>query len=156
MTTASAPTRAGRARRRVDAVRFVPIVAALLSAACAAPPAAPPQALKVDGLWRIDQAMIEPLLDRREARLDFGANGRLTGHTGCNTLRSDYQLTGDGLRIGVVLSTRSVCSEALMDQEDRVLTALEKAVSARVRPDGLLELRDADGRGVLRGTRFVP
>ena len=34
-----------------------------------------------------------------------------------------------------------------MEQEDRILTALENARTARVRPDGLLELRDGAGAG---------
>ncbi len=45
------------------------------------------------------------------------------------------------------------CSRLLLEQEDRILTALELAATARVRPDGLLELRDAEGRGVLRAVR---
>jgi heat shock protein HslJ len=45
------------------------------------------------------------------------------------------------------------CPELQREQEDRVLTALEWAATARVRADGILELRDADGRGVLRATR---
>jgi hypothetical protein len=48
------------------------------------------------------------------------------------------------------------CAQLQLEQEDRILTALELAVSARVRDDGLLELRDADGRGLLRATRFEP
>jgi heat shock protein HslJ len=116
------------------------------------PPASTP--LPVTGLWRIDQARSEPLLDRRQARLDFGADGRLTGHTSCNTLRGSYTLDGAALKIGPIAITRMACGESAREQEDRVLTALELARTARVRPDGLLELRDEEGRGVLRGTRF--
>ena len=55
--------------------------------------------------------------------------------------------------IGPIATTRMACGPLLLEQEDRILTALEIAATARVRPDGLLELRDADGRGVLRATR---
>ena len=126
-------------------------VAASAVAACAAPRPSGPD---VHGLWRIDQAQSEPLLDRRHARLDFRRDGTLVGHTSCNTLTAPYTLAGTKLSIGKLGTTRMACGELQMEQEDRVLTALEAAVSARVRDDGLLELRDADGRGRLRGTRF--
>jgi heat shock protein HslJ len=125
--------------------------APLMLWACATP--APP--LEVAGLWRIDQARTEPLLDRSRARLSFGRDGMLTGHTSCNTLRASYTLEGDKLKIGPIITTRMACAQPLMEQEDRVLSALEIAATARVRPDGLLELREADGRGVLRATRFA-
>jgi heat shock protein HslJ len=106
------------------------------------------------GLWRIEQARSEPILDKRRARIDFGADGRLTGHTSCNTMNGSYTLEGVTLKVGPVATTRMACAQLQMEQEDRILTALELAVSARVRDDGLLELRDADGRGLLRATRF--
>lgn len=127
---------------------------ALATSACTGPgPMAP---ASVQGAWRIAQARSEPLLDQRRARLDFGADGRLIGHTSCNTLRATYTLVGDTLKIGPIATTRMACNEPGREQEDRVLTALELARTARVRPDGLLELRDEDGRGVLRATRLAP
>jgi heat shock protein HslJ len=112
-------------------------------------------ALDVHGAWRIDQAMHEPILDRRHARIDFGPKGRLTGHSSCNEMSATYALRGSRLALGRVTSTtHNACGELQLEQEDRILTALESVVSARVRDDGLLELRDADGRGLLRGTRF--
>ena len=127
---------------------------ALVASACAGPGPAP--ASSVQGTWRIEQARSEPLLDRRRARLEFGPDGRLSGHTSCNTLRATFTLEGDRLKIGPIATTRMGCNEAEREQEDRVLTALELARTARVRPDGLLELRDEDGRGVLRATRLAP
>ena len=108
----------------------------------------------VSGLWRIEQARSEPMLDKRKARIDFGPGGQLTGHTSCNTLSARYTLEGNALKLGPVVTTRLDCAPLQLEQEDRILTALELAVSARVRDDGLLELRDADGRGLLRATRF--
>ncbi len=125
---------------------------ALGAASCfaAGPPASPL------GLWRVDQAQREPIYDRALARLDFGAEGRLTGHTGCKPLIASYSLDSGRLQIGPVRTGSARCSPQQLEQEDRILTALELATSARVRDDGLLELRDADGRGVLRGSRFEP
>ncbi len=139
------------------AMRLPLTAAALLLPALAGAqaPAATPDPLALQGAWRIEQARTEPLLDKRHARLEFHADGRLSGHTSCNTLQARYQIdAGHRITLGPVATTRQRCAPLQMEQEDRVLTALELAATARVRPDGLLELRDADGRGVLRGTRF--
>ncbi len=166
------PSSAG-IRQTVRAAAILATAAAMgLATGCATPPgtgaaagapgamnatgAAGAQTTEPLGLWRIDQARTEPILDRRRARIEFGPEGRLSGHTGCNSLSGRYTLVGSVLTIGPVATTRMACGELQREQEDRILTALELATSARVRPDGLLELRDADGRGVLRGTRFEP
>ena len=132
----------------------VPVAVVIVGLVAWAAPAAAADA--VLGLWRIEQARSEPILDKRRARISFGADGKLTGHTSCNTMTAPYALEGDRLKVGAVITTRMACAPLQMEQEDRILTALEVAVSARVRDDGLLELRDGDGRGLLRATRFDP
>jgi heat shock protein HslJ len=124
-------------------------------AASAQTPAVTDPALQqVPGAWRIAQARTEPMLDQRRARLDFHADGRLTGHTSCNPLNARYALEGDRLTITALQAGRERCAPLQLEQGDRVLSALEAVATARVRPDSLLELRDADGRGVLRATRW--
>lgn len=129
------------------------LCAAALIAGCAATPPAPAPATDIHGTWVIEQARAEPILDKRRARLVLGRDGRLSGHNSCNAMNGSFTLEGDRIRIGPVATTRMACPELLREQEDRILTALELAVTARVRPDGLLEIRDADGRGLLRATR---
>jgi heat shock protein HslJ len=118
-------------------------------------PAAPPDPAVLGG-WKIEQARAAPLLHKLNARLDFGAEGRLVGNGGCNAITSSYTLAGNRLTLGPVATTRKTCNEVLMEQEDRVLSALERAVTARVPPHGLLELLDADGTVMLRGSRLPP
>ena len=125
---------------------------ALLMVGGAATAGEPPSPL---GLWRIDQAQREPIYDRSQARLEFGTEGRLTGHTGCKPMIATYTLDAGKLQVGPVRTGAARCNAQQLEQEDRILTALEAAASVRVRDDGLLELRDAEGRGVLRGTRFA-
>ena len=133
------------------------VLGCLALAACSHAPATtdPPAAAAPTVLteWRIVQARTEPMLDTRRARLHFRADGRLVGHTSCNSLSASYTLDADRLKVGPVSTTRIGCARLQREQEDRVLTALELAATARVRPDGLLELRDAEGRGVLRAVR---
>ena len=135
------------------ALGIAPLLALAALAAWSSPSIAADGVL---GPWRIEQARSEPMLDKRRARIDFGTDGRLTGHTSCNTMSASYTLGGSTLKVGPVVTTRMTCAQLQMEQEDRILTALELAVSAKVRDDGLLELRDAEGRGLLRATRFDP
>ncbi|MGD9833684.1 MAG: META domain-containing protein [Piscinibacter sp.] len=123
---------------------------AVLLTGCAVAPAPAPD---IHGTWVIEQARAEPILDKRRARLVLGRDGRLSGHNSCNAMSGSFTLEGDRIRIGPIATTRMACAELQREQEDRILTALELAVTARVRPDGLLEIRDADGRGLLRATR---
>ena len=124
-----------------------------LSVGCVAQSAAAAPDPKVLGLWKIEQARAAPLLYKLNARLDFGPDGKLVGNGGCNSIMSSYTLEANTLKLGVPASTRKVCPDALMEQEDRVLSALERAVAARVPDHGLLELLDADGTVLLRGSR---
>lgn len=135
---------------------MLPFLCLSVAACAAAPdaePPAPPVSREVHGTWVIEQARTEPILDKRRARLVLGRDGRLSGHTSCNAMSGSFTLQGDVLKVGPIATTRMACGPLLLEQEDRILTALEIAATARVRPDGLLELRDADGRGVLRATR---
>ena len=125
------------------------VIPMLLLAACAAAPA--PQ--EVYGRWVIEQARSAPILDKRRARLVLGRDGRLSGHNSCNAMSASFTLDGAKLAIGPIATTRMACPELQSEQEDRILSALELAATVRVREDGLLEIRDAEGRGLLRATR---
>jgi heat shock protein HslJ len=127
-----------------------------LAALSACAPMSMAQPTSLLGPWRIDQARSEPIRDRERARIEITSDGRFTGHTSCNTMSGSYTLDGDRIRFGPPATTRMACAELQREQEDRILTALELAATARVRPDGLLELRDAEGRGLLRATRPAP
>lgn len=67
------------------------------------------------------------------ASLTFGTDGRFTGTTGCNTVFGMYTLGLDGaLTLPQVGSTRMACAGPDMDQERRVLDALNHANRATV------------------------
>ncbi len=138
--------------------QVIALLCAAVGAGCTTAPAVPtapgaPAAADVRGAWVIEQARSEPIIDKRRARLVLGRDGRLAGHNSCNTMTGTFTLEGDRIRFGPIATTRMACAELQREQEDRILSALELAVTARVRPDGLLEIRDADGRGLLRATR---
>lgn len=74
----------------------------------------------------------------------FEADGRLTGHAGCNRFFGSYELTGDRIAIGPLGATRMACPGAVMDLEMAFLEALETA-DGFVRDGTRLVLADEQG-----------
>jgi heat shock protein HslJ len=76
----------------------------------------------------------------------FGADGRVTGNTGCNTYFAGYMITGDVIAIDAPGSTRRACMtpDGLMAQEARFLQSLASATRYRV-SGNRLELRNSSG-----------
>lgn len=119
-------------------------------------PAAPPPlpaTQEIYGIWVIEQARTAPIIDKSRARLVLGRDGAVSGHDSCNPMKGSYTLQGERIKFGKIATGRISCVELYGEQSDRILSALELAATARVRADGLLEIRDADGRGLLRATR---
>jgi heat shock protein HslJ len=76
----------------------------------------------------------------------FGANGRVSGNTGCNQYSATYTLEGFSLKIGPAVSTRRACSsEEANRQETAFLRALEGVNGFRITGDRL-ELYGPDGQ----------
>lgn len=80
----------------------------------------------------------------------FGGDGMVTGSAGCNRYFAPYNLTGSGISVGPVGSTRMFCStpEGVMEQERAYLAALEEASTAAVQGD-TLTIRDGEGMTLL-------
>jgi len=76
---------------------------------------------------------------------EFGADGALSGLSGCNNYNATYELAGsDGITISGIATTRKACDEAAMTLETQYLAALEAAATYTVTGDSLT-IRDADG-----------
>lgn len=57
-------------------------------------------------------------------RLEFAAEGRLSGFTGCNRLDARWTMEGGELRVGSVVTTKRLCLGPAGETEKRVLAAL--------------------------------
>lgn len=74
--------------------------------------------------------------------LSFG-DGEVSGSAGCNRFHASYATEGNSIRFGPVSTTRRMCDEPLMTQEQEFLAALASAVTWRI--DGnVLDLHRAD------------
>jgi len=62
--------------------------------------------------------------------LEFGADGTVSGFAGCNTFRGPYTLTGDGLTLGPLATTRIGCQRPASAVEAEYLAALAATTSA--------------------------
>ena len=74
----------------------------------------------------------------------FGEDGTLSGSAGCNRYNAPFELDGAKIKIGAAATTRMMCDEPIMQQEQLYLAALETAATYKVE-GSKLELRTADG-----------
>lgn len=81
--------------------------------------------------------------------LKFGEDGRASGSTGCNSYGGTYQVRGDNISFGRLVSTRRAClDQNANQQEQRFLSALEAANRFRLSSNRLTILSDR-GRNAL-------
>lgn len=81
--------------------------------------------------------------------LKFGEDGRASGSTGCNSYGGTYQVRGDNISFGRLISTRRAClDQNANQQEQRFLAGLEAANRFRLSSNRLTILSDR-GRNAL-------
>ena len=78
----------------------------------------------------------------------FSEEGTLSGSAGCNDYRAGYLVEGQSISIEQVVLTRKACPEAVMEQENAFVSALESAETYRIELD-MLTVDNADGMRVL-------
>ncbi|WP_082176469.1 DUF1131 family protein [Pseudaestuariivita atlantica] len=61
-----------------------------------------------------------------EITMDFDADGKVSGTSGCNRYFATYAVSGQSVRIAQIGSTRKLCPEPEMTAEYRFLDALER------------------------------
>jgi putative lipoprotein len=86
------------------------------------------------------------LIAGSKATLRFGADGTLSGSSGCNSYTGRYEVSGSQVKFpGAFASTRMMCANpGVMAQEQNFLKALSASSTGHI--DGKkLELRDAGG-----------
>ena len=60
-------------------------------------------------------------------------DGQVSGSSGCNSYGGEYQVIGEKLEIGVLMSTLMACADpAMMDQESSYMKMLENAQNVKV------------------------
>ena len=73
-------------------------------------------------------------------------DGKVSGNASCNSFNASYEMTGDQITMGPVMTTRKHCAEpdGIMDQEQEYLQALSRVRVYELTNAGL-KLRDEKG-----------
>ena len=90
-----------------------------------------------------------PAATKSVASIKFGADGKITGSTGCNRFSGTYSQDGSKLTIALGPMTQRACTDdPVMKQENALVAALPKVASFTSTADALT-LRDASGAELL-------
>ena len=106
--------------------------------------------------WLADDIGGRGVIDRVQSTLEFAKPGQVGGLAGCNRYFGPVTLEGDTVSLGNLASTRKMCPDALMDQEQRFFQALSAAKRLELTHEGqILQMYDDGGSPVLRFSRIV-
>ncbi|WP_251358743.1 META domain-containing protein [Kangiella sp. TOML190] len=96
--------------------------------------------------WIVEDIDNKGIIDNSRLSLRFDHSGRVSGIASCNNYSATYQIDNSMLTIKPAMSTKKACmSEALMNQEYRFLSLLNKIESYQFDPTGALILTAGDG-----------
>ena len=124
-----------------------PLLISLLGATLLGCASQAPQ-LQHEHSYRVEWIGERPLIDRSYLSITFGADGRAYGSTGCNHWFAGYSQQDGQLRFDAPASTRKLCAESLMEQEQRFLTALAQVQRWDHNGIGQLQLWPASGKPI--------
>lgn len=138
-----------------NALTISSLLAAISLTACSSGPELTDARDLMIGQWTITAIDGAPVPDASEATLEFTSDGVVGGNATLNRLRGSYEIADGVLRFSRLVTTRRAGPPQLMEQERRVLAAME--ATARVNRDGdELLLCDADGTELLRARPGKP
>ena len=78
----------------------------------------------------------------------FGADGKLTGSSGCNQYSAAYTLNGAQITIGLPVGGQMMCEQPVMEQEQAYLGWLPQAANYQVNGNQLV-ITNAGGTKIL-------
>lgn len=104
-------------------------------------------AVELAGEWRVTHLAGTPVIEESRLALCFTASGEVSGNASCNRFSGSYTAESGSLRIGgadgSVATTRMLCPEPVMAQEDRFLQLLPAIDTYEKTADGTLIFRAA-------------
>ena len=104
--------------------------------------------LKQDHSYVVEWIGERPLMDYAHLTVTLGADGRAYGNGGCNHWFAPYTLDDNTLTFGTLGSTRKLCGEALMEQENRFFQALRGVQRWDISPIEQTRFWPAEGKPI--------
>lgn len=104
-----------------------------------------------DGAWYPEYISGKPVIDYSPAFVEFDNTDKVSGNASCNSFTGSYTLDGNILSISKIAITRKLCPEALMEQEQRFIEALDVITSAEI-VQGMLELKNTLGKTMIKAS----
>jgi len=114
-----------------------------------------PEPTELVGAWLLEDLGGRGVMDMAQTTIVFDGEGRVSGSGGCNRFTGGYTFADGILEFSPLAGTKMMCPEAVMDQEDRFLSAL--GAVERVAVDGpFLLISFAGEEHPMRFTRMEP
>lgn len=76
------------------------------------------------GGWLAEDILGGGVIDNVETVLEIGADGKVSGSSGCNRISGTAKVAGDRIEFGPIAATRRACVPAVGDQEQKFFKAL--------------------------------
>lgn len=106
--------------------------------------------------WLVDGMDGGGVVDRARSTMEFTKAGQVAGMAGCNRYFGSVSIDGETVSFGNLATTRKMCPDARMDQEQRFLKALSAAKRLTLAHEGLVFVIYADGpEPVLRFSKIL-
>ncbi|MDX1816222.1 MAG: META domain-containing protein [Marinobacter sp.] len=99
--------------------------------------------------WVVETVDGLAVMERSQMTVRFLDGQRVVGAASCNRYAGTYRLTGEGLDVDSIASTRMACVPSLMKQEERFLKLLGQIRAFRIGKHGELNLLTLDGRTIV-------
>ncbi|QDT89841.1 heme-binding protein [Gimesia algae] len=116
---------------------------------------APTEEKAIFGKWLIEDIEGHGVIDNAQTTIQIAEDRSVTGNTGVNRYMAKAKLDGQNIEIEPgPRTTRAAGPPALMDQESRFLTTLQKVKKFHIDVKGLLYLVDDKEKILLRASRI--
>jgi putative lipoprotein len=79
------------------------------------------------GKWLAESIRNGGVIDDLQSTIEIAADGAVSGNGGCNGFGGKATIAGDTISFGPLAATRKACPPAIMDQESKLLSALNDA-----------------------------
>lgn len=108
----------------------------------------------IEGVWLVEDIEQGGVVDDLRSTLAVDAESRASGNGGCNRFTGTATVEGQAVSFGPLASTRRMCPEPIMDQEQRYFAALARVKRWTREGDVLRLFGEAEGgEALLRLTR---